>query len=128
MDAYINPITRAYVRTGTDLERDPANGLANAVYLRLMTPLGSYWANTALGSRLHELTSRAKAVSNVALLARQYAAAALQPIVDDGRAQTIDVQAQTQDMDDASKALVLIIQVVDAAGRQVVFKHHVRVA
>ena len=35
--------------------RDPADGLANAVWLRLATPLGSYWADATLGSRLHEL-------------------------------------------------------------------------
>nr|MDN1656773.1 hypothetical protein [Escherichia coli] len=34
----------------------------NAVYLRLATPLGSYWADALLGSRLHEL-KREKDVS-----------------------------------------------------------------
>ena len=56
------------------------NNLANAVYLRLMTPLGSYWADPTLGSRLHEL-QREKDVSRVAVLARQYAEEALAPLV-----------------------------------------------
>jgi phage gp46-like protein len=128
MDAYIDPTTRAYVRTATDLARDPAQGLANAVYLRLMTPLGSYWAAPTIGSRLHELVRRGKALANLPLLAQQYAAAALQPILDDGRAQSIDIETSTIDMADASTALALHITVVDAAGKQVVFLHHVPVA
>jgi len=128
MDAYIDPTTRAYVHTATDLARDPAGGLANAVYLRLMTPLGSYWANTNLGSRLHELAGRAKATANKPLLAQQYAKAALQPILDDGRAQSIDIDVATVAMDDASTALALHITVVNAAGNRVAFTHHVPVA
>jgi phage gp46-like protein len=128
MDAYIDPLTRAYVRSNTDLVRDPADGLANAVYLRLMTPLGSYWAAPGMGSRLHELLGRAKALANTALIAEQYASEALQTLLDDGRASSIEVEAVAKDMDDASKALALHITVVDAAGQQVVFVHHVPVA
>lgn len=32
------------------------NHLGNAVYIRLATPLGSWWADTSIGSRLHELS------------------------------------------------------------------------
>ena len=42
MDAGINPTTG-------DLTGQRITTLANAVYLRLMTPLGSYWADPALG-------------------------------------------------------------------------------
>jgi phage gp46-like protein len=128
MDAYIDPLTRGYVYRNGDLVRDPAAGLANAVYMRLMTPQGSYWANPQLGSRLNELAGRAKALSNVALLAKQYAQAALRPIVDDGRALSVDVDVAMKAMDDASKALALSITVVDAAGARIVFEHHVPVA
>ncbi len=48
MDALIDSSTGDYAGTSTTT-------LANAVYLRLMTPLGSWWDDTTLGSRLHEL-------------------------------------------------------------------------
>lgn len=127
MDTYIDPTTGAYVSTGTDLQQDPARGLANAVYLRLMTPLGSYWAAPLIGSRLHELV-RSKALANREVMARQYAQTALQDLLDDGRAQAITVATNMQAMDDASKVLQLVIEVVDASGKAYTFKHHVPVA
>lgn len=127
MDAFIDPITAAYVSTGTDLARDPANGLANAIYLRLMTPVGSYWANPSLGSRLHELV-RAKAIANVDLLARQHAKVALQDILADGRAKSITIDTELQRMDDGTKSLRMLITVVDAANRATTFTHFVPVA
>ena len=71
MDAFISPQSADYSGSRTDT-------LANAVYLRLATPLGSYWQDPALGSRLHEL-QRLKDVARVAVLARQYAEQALAP-------------------------------------------------
>lgn len=127
MDTYIDPLTGAYISTGTDLQRDQAGGLANAVYLRLMTPLGSYWAAPTVGSRLHELV-RSKGLPNREVIARQYAQAALQPIVDDGRAQSITITTRLQPMADASKALQMLIEVVDASGQAYTFSHHVPVA
>ncbi|MFJ1218956.1 hypothetical protein [Yersinia enterocolitica] len=41
--------------TTGDYTQSRIYSLQNAVYLRLSTPLGSYWADVALGSRLHEL-------------------------------------------------------------------------
>ena len=86
MDAYISPLTGDYAGTRTDT-------LANTVYLRLMTPLGSWWADKTIGSQLH-LLQREKDVERVALLAQQYAEEALQPIIDDGRAERISVTAE----------------------------------
>lgn len=80
---------------------DPASGdytgtrtadVGNAVWLRLLTPLGSWWADATLGSRLHELT-REKDLPRVTLLAEQYARDALQPLLDDGRATSVGVSA-----------------------------------
>lgn len=127
MDTYIDPMTGAYVSTGTDLQRDLANGLANAVYLRLMTPLGSYWAAPTVGSRLHELV-RSKALPNREVIAKQYAQAALQELLDDGRVQAISITTRLQPMADASQALQLLIEVVDASGQAYTFSHHVPVA
>ena len=85
MDTWIDPATGDY--TGARISR-----LENAVYLRLMTPLGSWWADTSLGSRLHEL-AREKDVPRIGLLARQYAEQALQGLLDDGRARAVEVSA-----------------------------------
>lgn len=77
--------------TGDYLGRRIKN-LANAVYLRLSVPLGSWWAVPGLGSRLHELR-REKDVPRIKTLARQYAAFALQSLIDDGRAEKINITA-----------------------------------
>ena len=69
------------------------NNLKNAVYIRLKTPLGSWWADKTIGSQLH-LLEREKDLERVGLLAKQYAEEALQPIVDDGRAESITVTAE----------------------------------
>jgi phage gp46-like protein len=121
MDAFIDPLTRDYVlATGAPLP-DPAAGLANAVYLRLMTARGSYWVDASFGSRLHEL-QREKNTPRVALLARQYAIDALAPLLDDGRATTIDVQVEGQD-----GRLALAVQVTAASGERLTFTHPVTV-
>lgn len=115
MDTYLDPATRDVTDQRTDT-------LANAVYLRLMTPLGSWWAEPQLGSRLHEL-AREKDVSRVGVLARQYARQALQPILDDGRAKRIEVESEQPH----NGWLYLRIEVLDAGGRHQTFRHHVRV-
>lgn len=121
-DAYLNPTTGGYLLQDGALTPDPARGLANAVYLRLMTPLGSYWADAALGSRLHEL-AREKDVERVAVLAKAYCEQALQPLLDDARAMAIAITTQRQH----DGWLRLVVQVTDAGGREHLFNHHVRV-
>ena len=121
-DALINPATGDYDIVAGAPVRDPAGGLANAVYLRLMTPLGSYWRDTTLGSRLHEL-QREKDVGRVAILARQYAEQALAPIVADGRATRIDVSTERP----GNGRLNLLIEVTAASGERLTFKHSVKV-
>lgn len=116
MDALLDPQTGDYAGSRTDT-------LANAVYLRLMTPLGSWWADPTLGSRLHEL-QREKDVSRVAVLARQYAEQALASLVKDGRADSITVTTSRQQ----PGWLELHIEVEDASGRVQRFQHPVRVA
>lgn len=121
MNAFIDPATRDYVLLEGAAQRDPANGLANACYMRLEIPLGSYWADATLGSRLHEL-QREKDLSRVAKLAKQYAEQALAPILADGRATQINVSTEH-----VAGRLNLLIEVTAASGETLTFKHPVGV-
>ncbi len=100
---------------GTDAALDTLTGdytgerissLANAVYLRLMTPLGSWWAAPSVGSRLHEL-EREKDVARVRRLAVQYAEQALQPLVTDGRARVVSVAVSGLGRDESMRGFRL---------------------
>lgn len=122
MDAWINPVTGDYSITQGTPARDPAAGLANAVYLRLMTPLGGYWPDAGFGSRLHEL-QREKDLSRVAVLARQYAEQALAPIIADGRATAIAVTTERP----GNGRMHLAIDVTAASGERLTFTHPVKV-
>ncbi|MGE0333101.1 MAG: phage GP46 family protein [Ramlibacter sp.] len=125
-DALVDPYTRDYVLPafdGAELVRDPVPGLMNAAYIRVATPLGSWWADPALGSRLHEL-QREKDLPRVSLLAKQYAEQALAPLVADGRAQAVTVEAhQVRD-----GRLQLGIEVTDGGGAEHRFQYFVKVA
>ncbi len=116
MDMGIDPLTGDYSGQVID-------DLGNAVYLRLQTPLGSWWADPTLGSRLHEL-QREKDVPRIQILARQYAEDALRPILDDGRATSITVETEQPH----NGWCLLLITVVDAQGRKRAFNHPVKVA
>jgi len=115
MDAGIDP-------TSGDLTGERISSLANAVYIRLTTPLGSWWADTSLGSRLHEL-KRSKDLPRIGKLARQYAEQALQPLLDDGRAKTITISTEQPH----NGRLLMRVDVVDASGAPQVFRHLVQV-
>lgn len=122
MDTFLDPVNRDYVVTDGVPGRDPASGLANAVYLRLMTPLGSWWQDAVFGSRLHEL-QREKDVRRISILAKQYAESALKPIIDDGRALSIVVSTEQPH----NGWLKLLIEVTPASGEKLTFKHPVKV-
>jgi phage gp46-like protein len=116
MDAAIDPITRDYA--GVRLET-----LGNAVYLRIMTPLGEYWADPTVGSKLH-LLQREKDLQRVSILARQYSEEALQPLLDDGRALGVQVSVERPH----NGRLHLIIEVEDAGGHKGVFDYYIKVS
>ncbi|EAU55825.1 phage GP46 family protein [Mariprofundus ferrooxydans] len=122
MDAFIDPLTRDYMPVNGSPARDPAGGLANACYLRLSTPLGSWWADKTFGSRLHELR-RVKDLSRMQRLAKQYAEQALAPVLDDGRASSITVSVGHPQ----KGQLWLAIEVSDAGGNPLSFKYPVQV-
>lgn len=116
MDAFLDPSSGDY--TGERIAT-----LANAAYLRLMTPLGGWWADPSLGSRLHELT-REKDVPRVRKLAVQYAEQALAPLVNDGQARSVSV---TADMPHDGWCL-LHVEVVDLTGRRSLYSYPVKVS
>lgn len=114
MDTLINPATGDYLADTTragELARDPAAGLLNAAYLRLTVPLGRYFADATLGSRLYQL-EREKDRPRVERLAKQYATDALAPLLKDGRARSIDVRTLRL----GNGQLGLTIELVDAHG------------
>ncbi|WP_081009842.1 phage GP46 family protein [Pseudomonas asplenii] len=115
MDAGINPTTG-------DLTGQRISTLANAVYIRLMTPLGTWWRDPSVGSRLHELR-REKDLPRVGILAKQYAEQALKPLLDDGRAKEITVATDQPH----NGWLTFLISIIDATGNPQVFRLPVRV-
>ena len=115
MDAGINPTTG-------DLTGERINTLGNAAYIRLMTPLGTWWKNTTVGSRLHEL-KRSQDLPRVGKLAKQYAEQALQKLLDDGRAQNITITVEQPH----NGWLNLQIDITDVTGNPQVFRQPVRV-
>jgi phage gp46-like protein len=121
LDIALNSATQDYTLNAGRLAHDAAAGLANAVYLRLMTPLGSYWAEPALGSRLHEL-AREKDLPRVARLASQYAEQALAPLLADGRVSRVQVETER-----LPGRLNLIVTLTTAAGQPLLFTHPVAV-
>lgn len=116
MDALISPSTRDYAGVTTTT-------LANAVYLRLETPLGSWWNDPTLGSLLHTLR-REKDTPRVRGLAVQYTEQALAPIVSDGRAKKITVTPTSGE----KGWLILLIEVTSTNGEPQHFSHPVKVA
>ena len=88
MDSRLDPLTADYDRTRIA-------DLSNAIYLRITTPLGSYWADPTLGSKFY-LFKRAKDVERNKTLALQYAQEALQPLIASKRADKIVVEVEWQ--------------------------------
>lgn len=113
MDREISPLTGDYTTSNIST-------LQNAVYIRLTTPLGSWWADGRVGSLLHTL-SRQKDLPHIGILAQQYAEEALQPLLNDGRAKSIVVEHTMPH----NGQLNLMITVVDNRGETATFKHPV---
>ncbi|OFJ46391.1 hypothetical protein BA896_021790 [Janthinobacterium lividum] len=116
MDSRIDPATGDY-------DRSRVADLSNAVYLRIMVPLGSYWADPTLGSKLY-LLRRMKDIERNKLLAVQYTREALQPLLDDKRADRIDVDAVWSH----DGRLQLVGEVYQSGKQIAAFAHYVKVA
>lgn len=118
MDTLLDPLTGEYQTNET------TNSLHNAVYIRLLTPYGSWWGDPSLGSRLH-LLKREKNTVRVRRLAVQYAEQALQPLIDDNRAKKIEVTELAENKQRGWLFLHIIVH--DAGNDKIYFKHQVRV-
>ncbi|MDP3841045.1 MAG: phage GP46 family protein [Oxalobacteraceae bacterium] len=116
MDSRIDPATGDY-------DRSRIADLGNAVYLRITVPLGSYWADPALGSKLH-LLRRMKDIARNKTLAIQYTREALQPLINDRRADRIEVDA----IWNHDGRLQLIGEVYQNGKEVATFAHYVKVA
>ena len=116
MDFRIDPATGDYDHTRI-------SDLGNAVYLRITVPLGSYWADPSLGSKLYQLTNL-KDLQRYRTLAIQYTREALKPLVDDKRADRVDVDARWNH----DGRLELAGTVYQAERAIVNFQHYVKVA
>lgn len=119
----IQPLIGDYTFSNGVAQRDTSGGLMNAIVLRILTPLGSYWADPTLGSRLHEL-QREKDLARVAVLAKQYSEQALQGMLDDGRAASIAVQ--TERRHDGRLRLSITIEATN--GARLTFEHYIKVS
>jgi phage gp46-like protein len=97
---------------------EPATLLMNNIYVSLMTRRGSFFQNPAFGSRLH-LLQRSKNTNRTAQLAIDYSKEALAWLIDEGKAQAVDVYAQ-RDVKQVIHRLKLLIEVTPAGGGQAV--------
>ncbi len=125
----------AGAQTGTDFGIDPLAGdysgwvvtdLQNSVYLRITTPLGSYWDDPELGSLLHTL-QREKDLLRVKLLAEQYTRQALQPLLDSQRADNITIEVDDLEELGGTARLFMRVNVYQRGELVAHFAHHVQV-
>lgn len=115
MDTHINPTTADY--DGTRIA-----DLRNAVYLRIMTPLGSWWCDPTLGSKLH-LLRRSKDLQRIQPIAEAYTREALQALIDSKRAVSVQVVSEWRH----DGMLRLATTIMQAGGVAQSFEHFVRV-
>lgn len=119
----IDPNTQDYDTSNGALVRDASGGLMNAIELRILVPLGSYWFDPNLGSKLF-LLKRAKDLSNISQLAEQYALQALQGLLDDGRASAINITTEQP----GNGWLYMWINVTAATGQIITFSNSIQVS
>ena len=105
----------------------PATDIMNLVYTSLMIRKGAWWFNPAFGSRLYEL-QRGKATDRTLRLARDYAAEALQWLIDTGKATAVATDSFWETpMGAASKRMGLLVTVTQKNGTPVTFQTFVEV-
>ncbi len=118
--AELNPLTGDYASANAAI-----NDLMNSVYVRVVTPLGGWWADPSLGMRQYV---REKDVQRVRSLIVQALRDALKPLLADGRAKSVDVRAlETNAPLAETRRMGFAVEVVDVSDRRRVFEHYVQV-
>jgi len=102
---------------------DKAENIFNNIYLSIKIRRGSFFVNPEFGSRLHLLK---KNTPRAAGLAEEYVKEALQWLLDTGRATTVEVYAERDTLQDASR-LKLLVEVTQPDGAIVPFEDFVEV-
>jgi phage gp46-like protein len=88
---------------------DKAVNIMNNIYLSLMVKRGSFFADPSFGSRLH-LLQRAKNTPTTMRLAIDYCKEALQWMIADGKAKSVEVYAE-RDRSESLYRLKLLVEV-----------------
>lgn len=105
---------------------DKAVDIRNNVILSLLVDRGAWFFNPKFGSRLY-LLRREKLTQRVVDLAVSYAKEALEWLIECGRASKVEVSA-VSDANLQAGRMLLHVQVTQANGEQVAFRHFVEVA
>jgi len=119
-DIRIDPARQDYVQDGSQYA--VCDDLGNRVYLLLSIERGSLLGDAGVGSLLH-LLMRAKAGPDTLRLAQDYAMDALQPLIADGTALSVQATAAWRT---PGVGILLTIVVEQASGRSI-FTHYVPV-
>ena len=122
MSAYIDPNTRDFVLTSSDDWQALENPVAQSMYLCLATQRGTCFWDLESGSTLHLLT-RETMGSKIEADAEARALEALQPMVDAGEIQSVQVSASKA----AQHRLELRLSARDSGQRPITFTTFVRV-
>lgn len=109
--------------SGVDMTFDPASGLLNNVYLSVTIEQGSWWAAPAFGRKRRE---RLKNTAETARLLQSDFEAALQWLLDSGRARSIVVTVSRDPARWPHQQLVLI-EVIASDGTPLNFERFVEV-
>lgn len=95
---------------------DKVSDIRNNAILSLLIVRGSWWFNPQFGMRALPKKNTAR---NAALI-KDYAAEALQWILDSGRATNIEIQVERDLLQDLNR-VKLVVAITQADGRQVTF-------
>lgn len=121
--ATIDTVTGDYLRTARgDFTVVEGQSVAQQAWLRLATRRGSFLGDLDFGSLLHLLPEQ-KMTAGIEELATAYAQDALQPLVDEGRLQNLELRAVRVDRG----RLELSLRAVAADGTPLAFSEFVRI-
>ncbi|OGQ60735.1 MAG: hypothetical protein A3J24_06385 [Deltaproteobacteria bacterium RIFCSPLOWO2_02_FULL_53_8] len=119
-DYKIDPNTQDYTQAAGQLVL--TSDIMNNIYLSLSIAKGSWAFSPDFGSRLH-LLQRAKATNHTASTAKDYCIEALKWLLDNGRADSIEVETE---LDKGNGRLGCIVTAVQK-GQKITYEHFIQV-